>query len=95
MAGGPGCQMSSQIVGPDEHVAAAEQEELAALGEVAVLVEDAVVGEEVLAVDALQLAVGEHGARVREVAVEERAADERRDPLGRARRSRRATRGPP
>ena len=76
MAGGPGCQMSSQIVRPDEHVAAAEQDELAARGEVAVLVEDAVVRQELLAVDAAQRAVREHGARVREVALE--AAGSRR-----------------
>ena len=67
----------------DEHVAAAEQDELAAGGEVAVLVEDAVVREVVLAVHASQLAVREHGARVREIAIEERAADERGDPLRR------------
>ena len=36
---------------PDDRIAEPEQDEVAALGEVAVLVEDAVVGEEVLAVD--------------------------------------------
>ena len=69
--------------GADEHVAAAEQHELSAGGEVAVLVEDAVVRKEVLAVDASQLPVSEHGACVCEVAIEERAADERGDPLRR------------
>ena len=49
------------------------------------LVEDAVVREEVLAVDALQLALREHGAGVREIAIEERHADEGGDPLGRPR----------
>ena len=67
----------------DEHVAAAEQDELSAGGEVAVLVEDAVVREVVLAIDASQLPVREHGARVREIPIEERAADERGDPLRR------------
>ena len=43
VAGGPGCHTSSQIVGPDVRVPEAEQHEVAALGEVAVLVEDAVV----------------------------------------------------
>ena len=35
-----------------------------------------------LAIDASQLPVREHRARVREIAIEERAADERGDPLG-------------
>ena len=69
----------------DEHVAAAEQEQVAAGGEVAVLVEDAVVRQVVLAVHPLQLSVREHGARVREVALEDRAADEGGDPLRRER----------
>ena len=43
------------------------------------LVEDAVVGEEVLAVDGLDAAVRAHGARVREIAVEPRCPDERDD----------------
>jgi hypothetical protein len=48
--------------------------------EVAVLVEDAVVGQEALPVDGLHLATGADGAGVEEVAVEERDADERDDP---------------
>ena len=47
------------------------------------LVEDPVVRQELLAVDPAQRAAREHGARVREVALEERAAYERGDPLGR------------
>ena len=69
---------------PDQHVAHAQREQLPAFGEVAVLVEDAVVRQEVLAVDGADLPAAEHGARVREVTVEEGAADEGRDPVGRA-----------
>ena len=57
VAGGPGCQMSSQTVGPTSVSPAAQQHETAAGLEVPVLVEDAVVGQELLAVDRLQLAV--------------------------------------
>src|SRR5439155_1224009 len=49
--------------------------------EVAVLVEDAVVRQEALAVDAADLAAGEDEAGVVEVRVEVRSADERRDPV--------------
>ena len=49
------------------------------------LVEDAVVGEEVLAVDGLDAAVRAHGARVREIAVEPRCPDERDDAVRRRR----------
>ena len=70
---------------PEQDVAAAEEQQVASVREVAVLVEDAVVREEVLAIDAPQLSVGEHGAGVREVAVEERDADEGGDPLRRPR----------
>jgi hypothetical protein len=59
-----------------------EQHELPAGGEVAILVEDAVVGEEPLAVERLDLAGCAHGARVVEVAVEPRDADERDDAAG-------------
>ena len=65
----------------DQDVAELEQQELAAGGEVAVLVEDAVVREELLAVDALHGAARAHERGVREVAVERRPADERHDPL--------------
>ena len=64
---------------PDERAAEPEEDELAAGGEVAVLVEDAVVGEEALPVDRLDLAAGADRARVEEVAVEPRGADERDD----------------
>ena len=65
---------------PDERVAEAEQQQVAALGEVPMLVEDAVVREELLAVDAADLTVGAYRACVREVAVEPRRADERDEP---------------
>ena len=57
------------------HVARVEHHEVAPLGEVAVLVEDAVVREEVLSVDGAHLAVGAHCARVREISVEPGSAD--------------------
>ena len=63
----------------DQGFAVCEEEEVAARGEVAVLVEDAVVGEEPLVVDRLHLAVGANGAAVVEVAVEVRHPDERDD----------------
>ncbi len=66
----------------DERLPAAQEDELAAGLEVAVLVEDPVVGQELLVVDGLDLAVDAHGAGVEEVAVEVRRANERRDPLG-------------
>ena len=61
----------------DEHVAEAQQEQVVARREVAVLVEDAVVRQVALAVDAAHLAVREHEARVVEIGVEVRRADER------------------
>jgi hypothetical protein len=64
---------------PDVHVAELKKQELAALGEVAVLVEDAVVRKELLAIDRPDLALGADGARVCEVAVEPRRSDERHD----------------
>ena len=69
----------------DERVAELEQEELPSGGEVPVLVEHAVVRQEVLAVDALDLALGADEGRVREVAVERRGSDERDRLRGRAR----------
>ena len=72
---------------PDEDLAVPEQDQLPARGEVALLVEDAVVGEKALAVERLQLAVRAHGARVEEVAVEPRRPDERGQAL-RLRRNR-------
>ena len=64
---------------PDEDVSDPDEDELAPLEEVAVLVEDAVVRQEVLAVDGLHTAVGADRARVREVAVEPGRPDERDD----------------
>ena len=62
-----------------EHVAELQQHEIAPGREVAVLVEDAVVRQVALAIDALHRAVGQHGAAVVQVALEQRDADERRD----------------
>ena len=70
---------------PDEHLAVLEQEQVAARGEVAVLVEDAVVRKEPLAVDRLHLAAGADRARVVEVAVEVGRADEDDDAASLAR----------
>ncbi len=64
---------------PRDHVAEAQQEQVGARGEVAVLVEDAVVGQEALAVDGPDRAVGEDVAGVVEVAVEVGSPDERDD----------------
>src|SRR5918996_2619259 len=63
----------------DQRPPVLEQEEVATRREVAILVEDAVVGEEALAVDRLHLAVGADRARVEEIAVEMRRADENDD----------------
>jgi hypothetical protein len=63
----------------DQDVAVLQQEEVVPRREVAVLVEDAVVGQETLAVDRLDLARRAYRARVVEVAVEVRSADQRRD----------------
>ena len=65
---------------PDGRLSEPKQDELAPLGEVAVLVEDAVVREEVLAVDGPHPSVRADGARVREIAVEPRRPDERDEP---------------
>ena len=85
VAGGPGCQMSSQIVGPTTTSPKPQEHEVVARREVAVLVEDAVVRQVALAVDAPHLAVREHEARVVEVGVEVRRADERGDAVRRLR----------
>ena len=81
VAGGPGCQMSSQIVGPTIASPNRSRSEVVAGREVAVLVEDAVVRQEALAVDAADLAAGEDVAGVVEIGVEVGRADERDDPL--------------
>ncbi len=62
----------------DEHVAELEQQAVVPRREVAVLVEDAVVGQEALAVDRLHGAVVADDAGVVEVAVEPGRADEHR-----------------
>ena len=63
-----------------ERLAVLEQEQVAPLSEVARLIEDAVVRQEALAVDGFHLAARAHRARVEEVAVVVRVADERGDP---------------
>ncbi len=60
----------------------AQKQEVAAFGEVAVLVEDAVVREKVLSIDPLHATVRAHRAGIREVTVEPRCSDERDDSLG-------------
>ena len=66
----------------DECLAVLEQDQIAARCEIAILVEHAVIGEEALAVDSLDLAAGEDVARVVEITVEERRADEDGCPSG-------------
>ena len=61
---------------PDQSVAEAQEKEVATLGEVAVLVEDAVVREELLPVEAAYLAPRTDGACIREIPVEPWCADE-------------------
>ena len=68
----------------DQRLPHLEQDQVASRGEIAVLVEDAVVREEPLADDRLHLAAGADCAGVVEVAVEVRRADERRDSAARA-----------
>ena len=80
VAGGPGCHMSSQIVTPASVLPCSSRSRSRPWREVARLVEDAVVRQEALAVDGLHLAARAHGARVEQVAVEVRVADERGDP---------------
>ena len=70
---------------PDQRAAEPQQQQLASGREVAVLVEDAVVRQVALAVEALHLAVGADGAGVEEIAVEPGRADERRQPGARLR----------
>jgi len=61
---------------PDVDIAEASEDELAALREVAMLVEDAVVGQELLPVDCFDLSRCTDRARVREITVEPGGADE-------------------
>src|SRR5205085_9865764 len=70
---------------PDERTAVLEEQQVVAGREVAILVEDAVVRQEALAVPRLDLAAGADGARVEEVALEQRHADERDDAARRTR----------
>ncbi len=65
---------------PDERVPETDEQQVAALGEVPMLIEDAVVREELLPVDASDLTVGAYRACVCEVAVEPRRADEGDEP---------------
>ena len=67
---------------PEARVAELEHGAALADLEVALLVEHAVVGEHGLAVDGLQLALGQHRERVVDVVGALREADQRDDPLG-------------
>ena len=83
MIGPFGLHASSQIVTPTR--TPADDEQRAVDGrrrEVALLVEDRVVRQQVLAVDALHLPVGAHRGRVGEVAARLGEADDRGDPPG-------------
>ncbi len=66
---------------PDGDAVDVDHRSVAPALEVAVLVEDAVVGQVVLAVDAADLAVGEHGGAVVDVVRPLREADDGDDPL--------------
>ena len=68
-AGGPARQMSSQTVSPTRVLADLDDRPATAGAEVALLVEDAVVGQVVLAVDLAHGAVGEHRGGVVDGAV--------------------------
>ena len=65
--------------GPEIDVSQVEQQEVAPLGEVAVLVENAVVREELLAIDRLDATIRADGAGVREISVEPGCSDQRDD----------------
>ena len=69
----------------EQRLAELEQDELPSGGEVPVLVEHPVVRQEVLPVDALDLALGADEGRIREVTVERRCSDEDDGVRGRAR----------
>ena len=62
--------------GADQRLADPQQEKLPAGLEVAILVEHAVVRQEPLVVDGLDLAVGADGTGVEEIAIEVRGPDE-------------------
>ncbi len=79
VAGGPGSQMSSQIVIPTVTPLTSTVAGRGTRLEVALLVEDAVVRQPQLAVDAGDLAVGEHGRGVVDVVGVLGEADDRDD----------------
>ena len=79
-AGGPGYQMSSQIVSPTRAPATSISAGRVARLEVAALVEDAVVRQQDLAVDGADLPVPEHGDGVVGGRVVLGEADQRHDP---------------
>ena len=79
--GGPGTQMSSQMVRPTLTPSTSIDRPARAALEVAQLVEDAVVGQVDLAVDGLHAAVGEHRGGVVDVVGALGEADERDDAL--------------
>ena len=81
-AGGPGSQMSSQTVSPTLRSSSSISAAAVAGLEVALLVEDAVVGQVHLAVDRVHAAAGEHRARVVDVVGELGKADQGHDPVG-------------
>ena len=68
----------------DGGLAETEDDEVASLGEVPVLVENAVVRKEVLAIDGLHAATRADSTGVREIAVEPRRPDECHDAVGRS-----------
>ena len=82
VAGGPGLPDVLADRGPDQALADAEQDQIAAGLEVPILVEDSVVRQEALVVEGLDLSVRTHRAGVVEVALEVRRADEAGDSLG-------------
>ena len=71
----------------DDRLAEPQEHQVAPLGEVPVLVEDAVVGQEVLAIDAGDASVGADDAGVGEIRVEPGAADEGDDVRARLRQT--------
>jgi hypothetical protein len=73
------CAPASAWVDPDRDAVELEERRLGAGLEVALLVEHAVVGQEHLAVDGPDLAVGQHGGRVVDVVGALGEADQRHD----------------
>ena len=80
-AGGPGYQMSSQMVSPTRTPPMLDDRGIVSRLEVAPLVEDAVVGQEELAVHATNPAVCEHGGRVVGGGIVLGKADDRDQPV--------------